>query len=117
MFGSLYKKSCTVISLVRKVFNSNLTCEVEILGCCVCLLERSLTVRERTNVYSLNLACLFLETKKREHSKVKTFENVLRSNPSEGVYCAPDTDRDGRTTRRQELFVSAKKLQEPWEQT
>jgi hypothetical protein len=67
--------------------------------------------RERMKQFAPNLACLFLETRKRTWEGQTCRKSVLSLIPSEGGSCSSETKHDRRTAPRPKLFVSRRILQ------
>jgi hypothetical protein len=84
-----------------------LSYKIEIV--CVCVFACSL----RTDVhrFATNLACLFLEIRKRFWKGQSSGKSVLSSNPAEGGSCSSEIKHGRRTARRTKLFFSKRKLQ------
>jgi hypothetical protein len=77
----------------------------------VCLYVCSLVAQERICRFAPNVACLFLETKKRKWDCQISGKYVLSSSPGEDGSCSSETKHDGRTTPRPKLFVLQRRLQ------
>jgi hypothetical protein len=75
------------------------------------MLVCSLITRERISRFSPNLACLFLETRKRAQEGQNSGETVLSAIPGEGVSFSSDTKRYRRMAPRPKLIVSKTRLQ------
>jgi hypothetical protein len=71
----------------------------------LCLFVCSLIAGEGINRFAPNLACLFLETRKRTQEGQNSEKSVLSSIPFEGGSCSSETKHDRRTAPRSKLFV------------
>jgi hypothetical protein len=80
------------------------------LKLCVCVC--SLIAREWTYWFAPNLACLFLETRKRFCKGQNSRKSVLSLIPGEGGSCSSKTKHDRRTAPRPKWFFSKRRFEE-----
>jgi hypothetical protein len=72
----------------------------------------SLLAWERVYRFATNLACLFLETRKRTQQRQNSVTRILSSSSGQDGSCSFRTKHDRTTVPRPKLFISKRRLQE-----